>query len=165
MRARVEKRSVLGWNKSSSFCMIILPWGKYWYNRLPMGAVNSPYIFQQKMIDLFHGFESIRAYIDDMSILTKGDWTDHVEKLELTLNKPKGKGLKFNIERSFFRQTEMESLGFWVTHNGVKPVNKYKSHNKYGATYFLKRGTKVYRCNKLLPQYVAKAVTCVGDFN
>ena len=29
----------------------------------------------------------------------------------------------------------------------------------------MKRSTKVYRCNKLLPQFVAKAVTYVIAFN
>ena len=52
-----------------------------------MGVTNSPDIFQQKMIYLFHGFEFIRAYIDNLLILTKGDWTGHLQKLELTLNK------------------------------------------------------------------------------
>ena len=50
--------------------------------------------------------------------------TDHVQKLELTLTKLKVKGLKCNIENSFFGQTEMEYLGFWVTRNGVKPIHK-----------------------------------------
>ena len=45
-------------------------------------------------------------------------------KLELTLNKLKGEGFKCNIEKSLFGQTEMEYLGFWVTCDGVKPVNK-----------------------------------------
>ena len=57
-------------------------------------------------------------------ILTKGDWIDHVQKLELTLNKLKKKGFKCNIEESFFVQTKMEYLGFWVTRDGVKPTNK-----------------------------------------
>ena len=34
--------------------------------------------FQQKMNDLFYGFEFIRAYIEDLLILTKGYRTDHV---------------------------------------------------------------------------------------
>ena len=34
----------------------------------------------------FNGFESIRAYIDELLILTKGDWTDHVQRLELMPN-------------------------------------------------------------------------------
>ena len=46
-----------------------------------MGVGNSPDIFQQKMDDLFHGFESIRAYIDDILILSRGDWTDHTHNL------------------------------------------------------------------------------------
>ena len=45
------------------------------------------------MNDLFHGFEFIRAYIYDLLILTKGDWTDHIQKLELTLNELKEKYL------------------------------------------------------------------------
>ena len=46
-----------------------------------MGVANSPKNFQQKMNDLFHIFEFIRAYIDDILILTKGYWTDHIYKL------------------------------------------------------------------------------------
>ena len=52
--------------------------GKYRYKRLQMGVSNSPDIFQHKMTDLFRGFEFIGAYMDDMLILTKGYWTDHV---------------------------------------------------------------------------------------
>ena len=89
-----------------------------------MGVANSPDIFQQKMNNLFHGFGFIRAYMDDMLILTKGDWTDHIQKLESTLNKLKEKGLKCIIEKYFFGQTEMEYLGFWVTCDGVKPINR-----------------------------------------
>ena len=57
-------------------------------------------------------------------ILTKGYWTDNVDKFELTINKLKEIGLKFNIEKSFFIHTEMEYLGFWVTRNDVKPINR-----------------------------------------
>ena len=69
------------------------PLGKYWYKRLPKGVANSQAIFQQKMNDLFHIFEFIFAYIDDMLISPRGDWTDHLQKLELTLNKLKEKNL------------------------------------------------------------------------
>ena len=30
-------------------CTIVLPWGKFEYQRLPMGLCNSPDIFQEKM--------------------------------------------------------------------------------------------------------------------
>ena len=46
-----------------------------------MGVTNSPDIFQQKMKDLFHGFEFIPGYIDELLLLKKVDWIDHVHKL------------------------------------------------------------------------------------
>ena len=62
--------------------------------------------------------------MDELLILAKGDSIDHVQRLELTLNKLKEELLKCNIEDSFFRQTKMEYLGFWVTHDGSKDVDK-----------------------------------------
>ena len=61
--------------------------------------------------------------MDDVFILTQLDYTYHVQKLELTLNKLNLKGLKYNIEKSFFGKTKMEYLGLWVTRYGVKPIN------------------------------------------
>ena len=72
---------------------------------------------QQKMNDLFHGYEFTCAYIDDILIITRVDWPNHIQYLELTINKLKGKGLKYNIEKYFFGKTEMEYLGLWVTCN------------------------------------------------
>ena len=66
-----------------------------------MKVDNSLDIFQHKMNDLFHVFEVIRACIDNLLILTKVDWTYHVQKLDLTLNKLKRKELKCNILKSF----------------------------------------------------------------
>ena len=60
-------------------------------------------------------FEFIRASIDDLFVITTGDWSNNVEKLELTIKYLKENGVKFNIEKSFFGQDEMEYLGFWVT--------------------------------------------------
>ena len=55
--------------------------GEYRYIHLPMGVANSTEIFEQKMNDLFHGFEFIRVYIYDILILTTADCIDHVQKL------------------------------------------------------------------------------------
>ena len=49
---------------SRKLCTIVLPWGKYEYQKLPMGLCNSPDIFQEKMNDLFAGLDYVRAYID-----------------------------------------------------------------------------------------------------
>ena len=82
----------------SNICKIIVPWVKYCYKRLTMVVANSLDIFQQKMNDSFYGFEFIRAYIYDLLILTKKYWTDHIQKMNLMLNKLKGEVLKCNIK-------------------------------------------------------------------
>lgn len=105
-------------------CTIVLPWGKYEYNRLPMGVCNSPDIFQEKILELFEGIEFVRAYLDDLLILTKGDWNDHLGKLETVLNRIANAGLKINAEKSFFGRSETEYLGFWITRDGIRPVAK-----------------------------------------
>ena len=62
--------------------------------------------------------------MDDILILTKVDWKNHIQKLELMLNKLKEKVLKCNIENYFFEKNEMEYLGFWVTRNGFNTINR-----------------------------------------
>ena len=111
-------------DSASNLCTIILRCGKYIYRRLPMGMSNSLEIFHQKMNHLIQGLELICAYIDQLLVLTKGECTDHVQKLELIWNKLKEIGLKCNIEKSFFEQTQMEYLGFCVTCDGVEHINK-----------------------------------------
>ena len=65
---------------SKQLCTIILPFGKYEYQRLPMGLCNSPDIFQEKISELMLGLEFVRAYIDDILVLTHSDWKDHIAK-------------------------------------------------------------------------------------
>ena len=109
--------------RASILCTIILPWVKYEYKRLPMGLCNSPYIFQEKMNEIFRGIGFIIAYINDILIITKSDWSGHLNKLKLVLKFLRSNGFKCNIEKSYFGQTEMEYLGFWVTQTGIRPIN------------------------------------------
>jgi len=74
--------------------------------------------------ELFDGFEYIRAYLDDILVITKGDWNNHLEKLEKTFQRLAEAGLKVNAEKSFFGRGELEYLGFWITREGICPVTK-----------------------------------------
>ena len=47
-------------------CTIVLPWGKFEYQKIPMGLCNSRDIFQEKMNELFEGLEYVRACIGDL---------------------------------------------------------------------------------------------------
>ena len=83
--------------KASKMCTVILPLDKYRYKCIPMGLSNYPDIFQETMNKMFSGFDFIIVYIDDLLIITKGDWFDHLEKMELTLQMHKYNGLQCNI--------------------------------------------------------------------
>ena len=71
---------------SRQLCTIILLWGKYEYQKLPMGLCNSPDIFQEKMNELFAGLDYVRTYIDDLLILSSKSFEDHLQKLDKVLN-------------------------------------------------------------------------------
>jgi len=109
---------------SKRLCTIVLPFGKYEYQRLPMGLCNSPDIFQEKMSELMTGLDYVRAYIDDLLCLTKGDFADHLNKLEVIFKRLQDAGLKINAKKSFFGHSELEYLGYWVTREGIQPVAK-----------------------------------------
>ena len=50
-----------------------------------MGLCNSPDIFQEKMIKLLNGLEYIRAYIDNLLIISNGNFKDHLNKVKIVL--------------------------------------------------------------------------------
>ena len=53
------------------------------------------------MDDLFHGFEFICAYIDELLILTKGYWTDHLQHLKSKENTLKEKGFNAILKSNY----------------------------------------------------------------
>ena len=107
---------------SKQLCTIVLPFGKFEYQRLPMGLSNSPDIFQEKISVLMDGLEFVRAYIDDLLSITNGTYEDHLDKLELVFQRLQEAGLKVNANKSFFAKSELEYLGYWVTREGIMPL-------------------------------------------
>jgi hypothetical protein len=103
---------------------IIFPWGKYSYLRLPMGFAGSVDIFQAEMMDLMEALEYVRAYIDDLLVITKGTLKDHLDKLREVLRRLREAGLKVNAAKSFFCTHEIEYLGYILTRGGIKPQPK-----------------------------------------
>ena len=122
---------------ASRLCTVVLPWGKYEYLRLPMGLCNSPDIFQEKMGELMAGLEFARAYLDDLLIISRGSFDEHLEHLELALTRLAEAGLKINASKSLLCRAELEYLGYWITRNGIRPVTK-----KVDAILRLKTPTK-----------------------
>jgi hypothetical protein len=109
---------------ASCLCTIVLPWGKYEYLRLPMGLCNSPDIFQEKMSELMVGLEFARAYLDDLLVLSMHTFDEHLKHIELVLHRLLEAGLKINSSKGYFCRDEVEYLGYWITRDGIRPVNK-----------------------------------------
>lgn len=95
---------------SKQLCTLVLPWGKYEYQRLPMGLCNSPDIFQKRVSTLFQEIDYAKAYIDDVLCLTSADWNDHLEKLEPVLEKLQQTGLKVHAGKFTFGASQVEYL-------------------------------------------------------
>ena len=110
--------------ESKKLCTLIFPWGKYEMQCLPMGLCNSPDIFQEKMSTLMEELNFVRTYIDDLLVITKSDFNDHLEKLDQVLQRISQAGLKINAVKSAFCQTELEYLGYWITREAVTPLPK-----------------------------------------
>jgi hypothetical protein len=90
-----------------------------------MGYAGSADIFQAEMMDPMEALEYVRAYIDDLLVITRGTLEDHLEKLGEVLRKLCKAGLKVNAAKSFFCTHEIEYLGYiLLTRGGIKPQQK-----------------------------------------
>ena len=109
---------------SQKICTIIFPWGKYSYQRLPMGIAGSPDIFQEKMSGLMAELEFVRTYLDDVLCISKDSFDDHLTKLEQVLTQLQQARLKCNAPKCKFCAEELEYLGYLLTRDGIKPQSK-----------------------------------------
>ncbi len=76
-----------------------------------MGLCNGPDIFQEKMSYLFKDLEHVRTHVNDLLVILKGDFNDHLSKLEEVPKKLQETGLKVNAKKSFFCQPKLKYLG------------------------------------------------------
>ena len=65
------------------------------------------------------GLEFARAYLDNHLIISKSDFNEHLEHLEVALNRLSEAGLKINASKCLFCKAELEYLGYWITRNGI----------------------------------------------
>jgi RNase H-like domain found in reverse transcriptase/Reverse transcriptase (RNA-dependent DNA polymerase)/Integrase zinc binding domain len=110
--------------ESQKLCTTILPWGKYQYQRLPMGVKCGPDVFQAIVTDIFHDLEYVRSYIDDILITSSGSFEEHMHKLDIVLTRLEQAGFRANVRKCYFAQKELEYLGYWLSRQGVQPQPK-----------------------------------------
>jgi hypothetical protein len=70
-----------------------------------MGYAGSADIFQAEMMDLMEALEYVRAYIDDLLVITRGTLEDHLEKLRevLSVRLALGNGIRYLVTKPIWR--------------------------------------------------------------
>ena len=85
-----------------------------------MGVAGSPDIFQEKMSGLMEDLVNVKTYLDDLLIITKSSFDEHLTQVGNVLRRLQGAGLRVNAAKSFFAEAEIEYLGYVLTREGIK---------------------------------------------
>ena len=98
-------------DESKDLSTIATPFGKFKYNRLPMGLTYSPDFAQEVMENIFRDVPETEIYIDDI---------EHMKVLRIVLQKLQDNGFTINPLNCEWAVEETDWLGYWLTPNGVK---------------------------------------------
>ena len=70
------------------------------------------------------GLEFARAYLDDLLIISKKSFQEHLIHLEQVFTRLQEAGLKVNATKSKFCETELHHLGYIITRKNIQPSLK-----------------------------------------
>jgi hypothetical protein len=89
-----------------------------------MGFGGSADIFQAQIMDPMASLEFVRAYINDLLIITRQTLDEHLQKMDTVLIRLRDAELKVNAAKSSFCAHEIEYFGCILTRVGIKPQSK-----------------------------------------
>jgi hypothetical protein len=91
------------------------------------------------MPKLVQDMEYVKTYLDDLLILTNRSFKDYLVKLEMVLARLSNAGMRVNISKSkfFTEQIEYPVSEYWITRQGIQPIQ-----NKNGNTLNIKISKK-----------------------
>ena len=97
-------------DESAELCVIVTPYGKFKYCRLPMGIKQSPDFAQEIIKEVLRGLE-IEAYIDNVGSFDN-NWETHLRSLDEILRRLEINGFKVNLLKCKWGVKETD---FWAT--------------------------------------------------
>ena len=92
-----------------------------------MGVADLQDMFQEKIAGLMKTLEYVRKYLDNLLIIIKSSFDDHVDKISRTLCPLQETGLWISAAKSLFAEEEIEYLGYILTREGIKPQSEKTS--------------------------------------
>ena len=106
--------------KSQDKCVIVTPFGKFKYVRLPMGFLNSPSWAQAAMDELFSDMPDVEVYIDDVGIFST-DFTSHCKTVRRVLTKLQDHNFTVKPAKCHWFKSQAPWLGHIITPEGILP--------------------------------------------
>jgi hypothetical protein len=94
-------------------CTAILLWGKYQYEQLPMGIMNSPDIFQSIVMDILSDLDYACTYIDQQAVLT------NILQNSMSYSHVLKTRASRQTSACSFAKEKLEYLGYWLMRAGL----------------------------------------------
>ena len=94
--------------------------GQFEWVTSPMGLLGCPASFQRMMEMILQKIKNVIVYIDDVLIHSKTH-DQMLESLDSVFLRLEKYGMKINLEKCFFGNTEVSYLGFVLTPQGIAP--------------------------------------------
>ena len=99
---------------------IVTEFGKFRYNRLPIGMCASADIYKSKVDKLLGNIKGVKTYIDDILVLTKDCFKNHMHQLRIIFGILCAAGFKVNASKCCFGLINIHFLGYVITREGTK---------------------------------------------
>ena len=94
------------------------PWGRYKYQRLPMGIKSAPELYQRAVEEIFQDVDNLENIFDDI-LLYSANLEDQCRVLRKTLMKARENDLTFRLSKCMFAQSQVDYTGHVLTDEGV----------------------------------------------
>lgn len=96
------------------------PFGRFKWNRMPLGISPAGEIFQRRLDQAIEGLDGVRTVANDLLIIGNGESVadvvkDHDIKLEVFLRRCRERGIKLNEAKISLKKTSMPYIGHLLT--------------------------------------------------
>ena len=95
--------------------------GLFSYQRMPFGISAAPAIFQRTMETVLQGIPMTAIYLDDI-LITGKDLDEHLQNLDMVLNRLQMNGMRLRNEKCSFLKPEVVYLGHKIDSEGIHPT-------------------------------------------